>query len=467
MIRARTISVREAVRDALNRIEKTDPVLNAFVTVDAEGALRQADLVQRRLDAGEKLSPLAGVPAAVKDNICTEGIRTTCGSKMLGSFIPPYDAEAVSRMKAAGLVVIGKTNMDEFAMGSTSETSYFGAVKNPVNNLHVPGGSSGGSAAAVAAGMVPAAIGSDTGGSVRQPAAFCGTVGLKPTYGTVSRYGLVAYASSLDQIGPIAGSTEDCALLLDCISSCDPKDSTSQKRIVGCFADALRGDIRGLKIGIPREYFGEGLQKDTKDRILAAADRLREEGAAVEEFSLKLTEYAVPAYYMIASAEASSNLGRFDGVKYGYRTGSCTDLQDMLKKTRTEGFGEEVRRRILLGTFVLHSGYYDAFYLKALRARRLIRDAFDEAFSRYDLIISPVSPDTAPKLGDSLQDPLKMYLSDVYTVSANLAGLPGISVPVGKDAAGLPVGMQIIGRCFREDLVLRAAHVWELISGRT
>ncbi len=358
-------------------------------------------------------------------------------------------------------MIIGKTNMDEFAMGSTTETSYFGVTRNPANTDHVPGGSSGGSAAAVAAGECFAALGSDTGGSIRQPASYCGVVGLKPTYGTVSRYGLVAYASSLDQIGPITKSVSDAAAVLEAIASGDPKDATSVYREDTDFCKCLSEDVKGLKIGIPREYFGEGLKSDVRERVLAAARVLAEQGAVVEEFDLGLTEYAIPAYYTIASAEASSNLARFDGVKYGFRAEGDLPLHEMYKKTRAEGFGTEVKRRILLGSFVLSAGYYDAYYLKALKVRRIIKEAFDRAFERYDLILGPVAPSTAPKLGESLLDPIKMYLSDIYTIAVNLAGLPAISVPCGTDSAGLPVGVQLIGNCFDEKTLLRAAYTYE------
>ena len=404
---------------------------------------------------------MAGVPVAIKDNMCTRDKLTTCSSKILGNFYPTYSAEAVINLEKAGAVIIGKTNMDEFAMGSTTETSFYGPTKNPWNKEHVPGGSSGGSCAAVAAEECSYALGSDTGGSIRQPSSFCGVTGIKPTYGTVSRYGLIAYGSSLDQIGPVAKDVTDCATILETIASYDSKDSTSVKRDDYNFTEALVEDVKGLKIGIAKDYFGEGLEPEVKEAILKAVDVLKDKGAIVEEFDLSLVEYAIPAYYVIASAEASSNLSRFDGVKYGYRTEEYNGLHNMYKKTRSEGFGEEVKRRIMLGSFVLSSGYYDAYYLKALRTKALIKKAFDEAFAKYDVIIGPAAPTTAPKLGDSLSDPIKMYLGDIYTISVNLAGLPGISVPCGQDSNGLPIGMQIIGDCFKEKNIIRAAYTFE------
>ena len=398
---------------------------------------------------------------AVKDNLCTEGILTTCASKILGNFVPTYSAEAVLHLQRAGAVILGKTNMDEFAMGSTTETSAFGVTKNPRNPEHVPGGSSGGSAAAVAAGECFYALGSDTGGSIRQPASFCGVVGMKPTYGTVSRYGLIAYGSSLDQIGPLTKDVTDCAMILEAIASHDQKDSTSVERQDTDFTSALTEDVKGMKIGIPKDYFKEGLNTEVKEAVLSAAKVLEEKGAIIEWFDLSLVDYAIPTYYTIAAAEASSNLERFDGIKYGYRTPDSKGLHEMYKKSRSEGFGEEVKRRIMLGSFVLSSGYYDAYYLKALKVKALIKKAFDEAFARFDIILGPVAPTTAPKLGESLVDPIQMYLGDIYTIAINLAGLPGISIPCGTDSAGLPIGMQLIGDCFREKKLLRAAYTYE------
>ncbi len=433
-IRSKEISVAEAVKASLSQIEKAEEKIHSFVTVDREGALKRAEKIQKQLEEGSLTGPLAGVPVAIKDNLCTEDMLTTCSSKILENFKPTYTAEAVRNLEKAGAVIIGKTNMDEFAMGSTTETSYFGETRNPWNLKHVPGGSSGGSCTAVAAEECAFALGTDTGGSIRQPSSYCGVVGIKPTYGTVSRYGLVAYGSSLDQVGPIAKDVTDCATILEAIASHDPKDSTSIDRntyaypgrkegIKGYdFTGALVDDVKGMRIGIPQDYFGKGLDQEVKERILSAVKVLEEKGAVVEEFDLSLVQYAVPAYYVIASAEASSNLSRFDGVKYGYRTEEYKGLHNMYKKTRSEGFGSEVKRRIMLGSFALSSGYYDAYYLKALKTKALIKQAFDKAFEKYDVIVAPAAPTTAPELGKSLSDPMKMYLADVYTVSANLAG---------------------------------------------
>lgn len=463
-IRQGEISVREAVTAVFNQIEEKDKVYNCYVTTDRQSALRQADEVQKKIDAGEYRSPLAGVPVAMKDNICTSGILTTCSSKILSNFTPEYDAQAVVNLKQAGAVILGKTNMDEFAMGSTTETSYFGGTKNPWNTEYVSGGSSGGSAAAVAAKECFFALGSDTGGSIRQPASYCGVVGLKPTYSTVSRYGLIAYASSLDQIGPLSKNVTDAANILEVISSYDKKDSTSRKREYG-FAEALKEDVRGMRIAIPKEYFSEGIDEEVKQAVLEAAKVLEDRGAIVEEISLKMTDYAIPAYYTIASAEASSNLERFDGIKYGYRTEEFAGLHNMYKKTRSEGFGSEVKRRIMLGSFVLSSGYYDAYYLKALKIKRLIKEEFNHIFETYDVILGPVAPSTAPKAGKSLCNPMEMYLSDVYTISANLAGLCGISVPCGFDSKGLPIGLQLMGNCFEEKKIIQAAYTYEQARG--
>ena len=459
-IKAKEISVKEATQAYLDQIEKVEADVHSYVTIDKEGALKRAEEVQKLIDDGTLQSPLAGVPVAIKDNMCTKGTRTTCSSKILENFVPTFTSEAVLNLEKAGAVIIGKTNMDEFAMGSTTETSYYGVTRNPWNLEHVPGGSSGGSCAAVAAGECAYALGSDTGGSIRQPSSFCGVTGIKPTYGTVSRYGLIAYGSSLDQIGPIAKDVTDCAAILETIASHDVKDSTSVEREYD-FTSALIDDVKGMKIGIPRDYFGDGLSADVKEQILNAVKVLEEKGAVVEEFDLSLVKYAIPAYYIIADAEASSNLARFDGVKYGYRTEEYEGLHNMYKKTRSEGFGAEVKRRIMLGSFVLSSGYYDAYYLKALRTKALIKQAFDKAFAKYDMIVAPAAPTTAPELGKSLSDPMKMYLSDIYTISVNLAGLPGISIPVGKDSKGLPVGMQLIGDCFQEKKIIRAAYTFE------
>lgn len=465
-IKQKEVSVTEAVKSVFMQIDKSEPELNCYVTIDKEGALKRAEEVQKKIESGELTDALAGVPVAIKDNMCTEGILTTCSSKILGNFIPTFTAEAVLNLEKAGAVIIGKTNMDEFAMGSTTETSAYGVTKNPWNTEHVPGGSSGGSAAAVAAKECYYALGSDTGGSIRQPAGYCGVVGMKPTYSTVSRYGLIAYGSSLDQIGPLCKDVTDCAAILEVISSHDKKDSTSVKRADMNFTASLVDDVKGMKIGIPRDYFGEGLDLEVKEAVLKAAEVLKSKGAVVEEFDLSLVEYAIPAYYTIAAAEASSNLERFDGIKYGYRTEEYTDLHNMYKKTRSEGFGAEVKRRIMLGSFVLSSGYYDAYYLKALRVKALIKKAFNEAFAKYDVILGPVAPTTAPKLGESLAEPIKMYLGDIYTISVNLAGLPGISLPCGVDAKGLPIGLQLIGDCFKESNLIRTAYAYEQARGK-
>lgn len=460
-IKAGKTTAVDAVKEVLSNIEEKEELLNCYVTLDKQGALEQAEKVQKKIEAGELTGPLAGVPVAIKDNMCTKDMLTTCSSKILGNFVPAFSAEAVLNLEKAGAVILGKTNMDEFAMGSTTETSAYGPTRNPWDTEHVPGGSSGGSAAAVAAQECFFALGSDTGGSIRQPASYCGVVGMKPTYGTVSRYGLIAYGSSLDQIGPLAKDVTDCAAILEAITSHDEKDSTSLKREDTDFTAALKNDVKGMRIGIPNDYFGEGLDSEVKDAVLAAAKELEKKGAVVEHFDLSLVDYAIPTYYTIAAAEASSNLERFDGIKYGYRTPEYSGLHNMYKKSRSEGFGEEVKRRIMLGSFVLSSGYYDAYYLKALRVKALIKKAFDEAFSKYDVILGPVAPTTAPRLGESLSDPIAMYLSDIYTISVNLAGLPGISLPCGTDSKGLPIGLQLIGDCFMEKKLIQTAYTYE------
>jgi len=460
-IKQRQVSVLDGVKTVFEQIEKQDSEVHAYLDTYKEEAYKRAEEVQKGIEDGTYTSPLAGVPIAIKDNICINGKKTTCASKILENFVPQYNAEVIDRLEKAGLVIIGKTNMDEFAMGSTTETSYYGPTRNPHNTAHVPGGSSGGSCAAVAASECYYALGSDTGGSIRQPSSFCGVVGLKPTYGTVSRYGLIAYGSSLDQIGPVAKDVSDCAAILEAIASHDPKDSTSMDRDDCDFTEALVDDVKGLRIGIPRDYMGEGLDPEVNDAVMKAAKVLEEKGAIVEAFDLRLVKYAIPAYYTIADAEASSNLERFDGVKYGYRTKDYDGLHNMYKKTRSEGFGPEVKRRIMLGSFVLSSGYYDAYYLKALRTKALIKKEFDRAFRNYDIILGPAAPTTAPELGKSLSDPMKMYLGDIYTISVNLAGLPGMSVPVGKDSKGLPIGMQLIGNVFEEKTLIRAAYTYE------
>lgn len=460
-IRQRQVKVADGVKEVFDQIEKKEGKVHAYLDLYKKDALARAKEVEKGIMDGIYTGPLAGVPIAVKDNICIKGKKTTCASKILENFVPQYNAEVIDRLEKAGMIVIGKTNMDEFAMGSTTETSAYGVTRNPWNLEHVPGGSSGGSCAAVAASECYYALGSDTGGSIRQPSSFCGVVGLKPTYGTVSRYGLIAYGSSLDQIGPVAKDVSDCAAILETIASHDPKDSTSMDRDDCDFTEALVDDVKGLRIGIPRDYMGEGLDPEVNDAVMKAAKVLEEKGAIVEAFDLRLVKYAIPAYYTIADAEASSNLERFDGVKYGYRTKDYDGLHNMYKKTRSEGFGPEVKRRIMLGSFVLSSGYYDAYYLKALRTKALIKKEFDRAFRNYDIILGPAAPTTAPELGKSLSDPMKMYLGDIYTISVNLAGLPGMSVPVGKDSKGLPIGMQLIGNVFEEKTLIRAAYTYE------
>ncbi len=460
-IKSKEVTVLEAAEAVLANIEKKEPLYNCYITVDQEAVRKQAKQIQARIDSGELTGPLAGVPVAIKDNMCIQGMTTTCASKILHNFVPPYTATAVLKLEAAGALIIGKTNMDEFAMGSTTETSAYGETRNPWSTEHVPGGSSGGSAAAVAAEECFYALGSDTGGSIRQPASHCGVVGMKPTYGTVSRYGLIAYGSSLDQIGPLSKDVADCAAIMEIIAAHDKKDATSIPRTDTDFTSALVTDVKGMKIGIPRDYLGEGIDPEVKAAVLKAAGVLADQGAIVEEFDLSLVEYAIPAYYTIAAAEASSNLERFDGIKYGYRTAEYNGLHNMYKKSRSEGFGTEVKRRIMLGSFVLSSGYYDAYYLKALKVKALIKKAFDEAFSHYDILLGPVAPTTAPRLGESLSDPLKMYLGDIYTIAVNLAGLPALSVPCGMDRKGLPIGLQLIGDCYHEKTLLRAAYTYE------
>ena len=466
MLKNKEVSSVELTKAAFARTAAVEDKVGAYITLTEEHALETAAAIDAKRAAGEELAPLAGVPVSVKDNICTKGIRTTCASRMLENFQPPYDATVMNRLHEAGLVMTGKTNLDEFAMGSSCENSALQKTHNPHNLEHVTGGSSGGAAASVAAGEVSIALGSDTGGSIRQPSSFCGVTGIKPTYGTVSRWGLIAYGSSLDQIGPVAKDVTDCATILEVISAHDPKDSTSVERETD-FTSALVDDVKGMRIGIPRDYLGEGLDPEVREAILNAAKVLEEKGAIVEQFDLSLVEYAIPAYYVIASAEASSNLSRFDGVKYGYRAEEYEGLHNMYKKSRSEGFGPEVKRRIMLGSFVLSSGYYDAYYLKALRTKALIKKAFDEAFAKYDVILGPAAPYTAPKLGESLSDPIQMYLGDIYTISVNLAGLPGMTVPCGMDSKGLPIGLQLIGDCFKEKNIIRAGFAFEQSHTRT
>lgn len=460
LLRERKIGCAELTGHALAQIQAREPSVHAYITVLEEQAIRQAERVQARLDAGEALSPLAGVPMALKDNICTAGTQTSCGSKMLAGFCPPYSATAWERLEAAGAVLLGKTNLDEFAMGGSTETSYFGATHNPWNPERVPGGSSGGSAAAVAAGEAYYALGSDTGGSIRQPCSFCGVSGIKPTYGAVSRYGLVAYASSLDQIGPIGRTIEDCAAALSLIAGKDNRDSTSVEHAPD-FSGSFSGDVCGLRVGLPKNCFGGGLGPDVAAPVLEAAKTLERLGAAVRECELPLADFAVPAYYIIACAEASSNLSRYDGIRYGYRSADAKGLLDAYVRSRSEGFGMEAKRRIMLGSFVLSSGCFDAYYKKGMQARRLIRDGFMGLLKEHDMLLMPAAPTTAYKLGENISDPLKMYLGDIYTVSVNLAGLPAAALPCGF-GGGLPVGVQLVGRPFEEPLLVRAAHAFQL-----
>ncbi|MDD6174637.1 MAG: Asp-tRNA(Asn)/Glu-tRNA(Gln) amidotransferase subunit GatA [Firmicutes bacterium] len=460
-IKSGEIGVREAAAASISRIRAAEPAVHSFVSFNEEAALTRADEIQKKIDAGELSSPLAGVPMAVKDNICTKGVATTCSSRMLENFVPTYSANAWHLLENAGAVMLGKTNLDEFAMGSTTETSYFGATRNPWDPSRVPGGSSGGSAAAVAAGEAFYTLGSDTGGSIRQPAAFCGVTGIKPTYGSVSRYGLVAFASSLDQIGPIGRDAADCAAVLAEIMKHDRRDSTSVPTAAPGLSAVQNGSVKGMKIGIPKNFYGEGLDSEVRDTILKAAEQFRAMGAELEEFEMPIVKYAVPTYYILATAEASSNLARYDGVKYGYRAKDYADLAELYTKTRSEGFGMEVKRRILLGCFVLSSGYYDAYYLKALKVRALIKQAFDRAFEKYDMILAPTAPTTAYKIGENTGDPLKLYLGDIYTAMINIVGLPALTAPCGFDAKGLPVGMQLIGRPFGEEVLLTAACAYQ------
>lgn len=440
-------------------LAKIDPEINAYITVNAAAALAAADAVDAKIAAGKEIGMLEGIPMAIKDNICTEGLRTTCASHMLDNFVPQYDAAVVEKLTEAGAIVLGKTNMDEFAMGSTTETSYFGPTKNPVNSECVPGGSSGGSAAAVADGEAVYALGSDTGGSIRQPAAFCGLVGLKPTYGAVSRYGLIAFASSLDQIGPLTNDVRDAGLVMNVIAGYDHRDSTSADVAHGDYTRLIGKDINGVKIGVPTEYLGDGVNPAIREQIAKVRTLLEEKGAVVEECTLPTTNYAIPAYYLIAPAEASSNLARYDGVRYGLRVQS-DDMISMFKKTRQAGFGDEVKRRIMLGTYALSAGYYDAYYLKALKVRHLIQDDFKRAFETYDCLLTPASVVTAPKIGVEY-DAVTTYKQDICTVTSNLAGLPAISVPFGKDEDQMPIGIQFIGKAFDEAFLLQIADVVE------
>ncbi len=460
-IKNKEITVEEAVNAFFDVIDKYDTKLHCYNTVCKDEALKRAKEVQQGIDSGKYTGRLAGVPIGVKDNICTKDILTTCSSKILENFIPTYNATVINRLNDEGMVVIGKLNMDEFAMGSTTETSATGVTHNPWDIEKVPGGSSGGAAVAVAAKLSPVTLGSDTGGSIRQPCSFCGVTGLKPTYGAVSRYGLVAYASSLDQIGPIGKDVDDCAALFSVIQGKDEKDGTSMVYDKFDFDKAVSGEIKGKKIGIPEDYLGEGINEDVKASILAAADKFRELGAEVEMFKMPIAKYAIPTYYIIACAEACSNLSRYDGIKYGYSSKNSENLLDRYVMSRSEGFGMEVKRRIMLGNFVLSSGYYDAYYNKALKAKKLIQNAFFDAFEKFDMILGPVAPTTALKMGESLSDPLKMYLGDIYTVMINIAGLPSFSAPCGFDADGMPIGMQLIGKPFCEAEIMSAAKAFQ------
>ena len=444
-----------------DRIEEKEKDVQAFVTVLSDDALKQAKEIDKKRKAGEVQSSLAGIPIGIKDIICTKGVRTTCSSKMLENFIAPYDATVMEKINEKELINLGKLNMDEFAMGGSTEYSYFKKTRNPWNLNKVPGGSSGGSAAAVAADLLPWALGTDTGGSIRQPASLCGVVGLKPTYGLVSRYGVVAFASSLDQVGPITKDVTDCAMLLNIIAGYDPKDTTSVDNGDKDYVKALKNDVKGLKIGVPKQYFGEGINSEVKQKVEEAIERYKKLGAKVEECSLDIADYALATYYIIACAEASSNLGRFDGIRYGYRTSNYTNLKELYSNSRSEGFGAEVKRRIILGTYVLSSGYYDAYYKKAQQVRTLVMNEFKKLFEKYDVLLTPTSPTVAFDIGSKSNDPLEMYLADICTVSVNIAGLPGISIPCGVDKAGMPIGMQLIGKKFSEETLLNTAYTFE------
>ncbi len=461
LIRKKKITAYEVMQDIFNQIDRVDNLIRAFLVLNKEEALKQAKEIDIKVKNGEKLPPLAGVAVAIKDIIATQGTETTCGSKILKDFVPPYNATVINKLKEAGAIIIGKTNMDEFAMGSSTENSAFFPTHNPWDLKRVPGGSSGGSTAAVAADETLVALGTDTGGSVRQPASLCGMVGLKPTYGRVSRYGLVAYASSLDQIGPITKDVIDCALLMKVISGHDNMDSTSINLEVPDYLKSCQAGIKDLKIGVPKEYFIEGIDPEVKDALDKALKIFEKLGAKIEETSLPHTEYSLPTYYLIATAEASSNLARYDGVQYGYRAEDYEDLSSMYQKTRSEGFGSEVKRRIMLGTYALSSGYYDAYYLKAQKVRTLIKEDFDKAFRKYDILITPTSPTPAFKLKEKVSDPLTMYLSDIYTITINLAGIPAVSLNCGYSKGNLPIGLQIIGKHFSEEIILRAAFNFE------
>ena len=455
------LTSEEIVQSYIDRINDKEKDVKAFVTTLCDEALKEAKEIDEKRKNGEKLSSLAGIPIGIKDNMCTKGVKTTCSSRMLENFVAPYNATVVEKLNEENLTDLGKLNMDEFAMGASTEYSYFKKTCNPWNLKTVPGGSSGGSAAAVAANLVPWALGSDTGGSIRQPSSFCGVVGLKPTYGLVSRYGLVAFASSLDQIGPITKDVRDSAILLNIIAGHDERDTTSYNMPKKDYTKALKNDVKGLKIGIPKEYFGEGINEEVKAKLEEAIETYKKLGAEVEEFSLDIAQYALATYYIIACAEASSNLGRFDGIRYGYRTENYTNLKELYKNSRSEGFGPEVKRRIILGTYVLSSGYYDAYYKKAQQVRTLVKKEFDKAFEKYDVLLTPTSPTVAFEMGTRSENPLEMYLADICTVSVNIAGLPGISIPCGVNSENMPIGMQLIGNKFEEEKILNAAYTFE------
>jgi len=460
-LKNKELTITEITKAYVDRINEKEKDVQAFVTTLTEEAMAKAKEVETKVESGEVTGGFAGIPIGIKDNMCTKGVKTTCSSKMLENFIAPYDATVIEKLNAENMIDLGKLNMDEFAMGGSTEYSYFKKTRNPWNLNKVPGGSSGGSAAAVAANLVPWALGSDTGGSIRQPASFCGVVGLKPTYGLVSRYGLVAFASSLDQIGPITKDVRDSAMLLNLIAGHDEKDTTSSDREKVDYTLSLKNDVKGLKIGVPKEFFGEGINGEVKAKLEEAIEKYKELGAEVEEFSLDIAKYSLAAYYIVACAEASSNLGRFDGIRYGYRTPEFKDLKEIYKKSRSEGFGPEVKRRIILGTYVLSSGYYDAYYKKAQQVRTLVMNEFNKAFEKYDIILTPTSPTVAFDIGSKSENPLEMYLADICTVSVNIAGLPGISVPCGVDSEGMPIGMQLIGNKFQEETILNAAYTYE------
>lgn len=460
-LKSKELTITDITKAYVNRITEKENDVQAFVTQLTEEAIEQAKDIQNKVEKGEIKGELAGIPIGIKDNMCTKGVKTTCSSKMLENFVAPYDATVVEKVNKENMIDLGKLNMDEFAMGGSTEYSYFKKTRNPWNLNKVPGGSSGGSAAAVAAGLVPWALGSDTGGSIRQPSSFCGVVGLKPTYGLVSRYGLVAFASSLDQIGPITKDVEDAAILLNIMAGHDEKDTTSIDRPKVDYTKALKNDVKGLKIGVPREFFGEGINEEVKESLEMAIEKYKELGAEIEEFSLDISQYALATYYIIACAEASSNLGRFDGIRYTYRTPEFKNLKEIYKKSRSEAFGAEVKRRIILGTYVLSSGYYDAYYKKAQQVRTLVMNEFNKAFEKYDVILTPTSPTVAFDIGSKSNNPLEMYLADICTVSVNVAGIPGISIPCGVDKEGMPIGMQLIGNKFCEETILRVAYTFE------